>query len=582
MQEAKEETYDMVVVGAGAYCTVHSLKYLPGLVITIPSIGWFGLAAARAYIHTHPLAHIAVLEAAETCGGTWSQARLYPGLKSNNLVGSYEYPDFPMSEDVYGVSEGSHIPGAVLHRYLTDFARKYGVLARTQFHTTVDSVEPCPPGWRLSVTCTTSTATTTRTLYTAKLILATGLTSTPNLPSYAGADSFCRPLFHAKDFCRRASELDAASQVVVVGGAKSAYDVAYALVQRGATVDLVIRPNGHGPVWIAPPYVTPLKRRLDTLLNTRCLTWFSPCPWAAEAGYGAITRLLHGTSFGRRLVDCFWSLLQGNVLQAIRYDSHPELAKLKPWNSVFWIGSGLSILNYDTPLFDLVKEGKIRVHIDNIQHLEPGKLVLASGTVLDADAMVCSTGWRKESSISFTGLDGAGLGIATEPDAADTDILTMFPRLRHQPQLRFQPKQGEPLRYYRFMVPPAMLEARNLAFCGMISTVSTAISATVQAAWVIAFLDGKLDRIAESPQAAAQEIMLHTQWGKWRYPCGYGASLPDLVFEGLSYANMLMKDMGLNVCRKKSWFRDLFEPHTPPDFAGILEEWEGRHAVTKG
>lgn len=526
-----------------------------------------------------------MLEAAESCGGTWSQARLYPGLKSNNLVGSYEYPDFPMSEDVYGVKEGSHIPGAVLHRYLTDFAHKYGVFERTQFHTKVNNVEACHSsadstitGWKLTVTHTESNAS--RTINTAKLILATGLTSTPNFPTYAGADSFGRPLFHAKDFCRRASELNEAKKAVVVGGAKSAYDVAYALVQSGATVDLIIRPNGHGPVWIAPAYVTPLKRRLDTLLNTRCLTWFSPCPWGAEGGYGSITSFLHGTSVGRFLVDCFWKVLQGDVLDAIRYDSHPELAKLKPWSSAFWIGSGLSILNYDTPLFDLVKGGKIRVHIDNIQQLEPGKVILSSGTELETDAMVCSTGWRKESSIKFTGLDGAGLGLnlaaADRQKAnakADGDILAMFPRLKNQPQLRFHAKEGEPLRYYRFMVPSGMIETRNLAFSGMVSTVSTAISATIQAAWICAFLDGKLDRVVETPEEAAREIMLHTQWGKWRYPCGYGASLPDFVFEGLPYANMLMMDMGLNTYRKKSWLKDLIEPHTPPDFAGILEEW---------
>jgi hypothetical protein len=557
------------------------------------------LAAARAYIELHPHERIAVLESAESCGGTWSKARLYPGLKSNNMVGSYEYPDFPMSPSVYGVKEGGHIPGAVLHRYLTDFAAKYGVLERIQFHTKVDNVEALHSsesdtgseditGWRLTVTTTDpdSAETTQRQITTKKLILATGLTSTPNFPQYAGAETFDRPLFHAKDFCRRASEFDKAKKAVVVGGAKSAYDVAYALVQGGATVDLVIRSDGHGPVWIAPRLVTPLKRRIDTLLNTRCLTWFSPCPWGAEGGGGRVTSFLHRTRAGRFLVDCFWKVLQGDVLGAIGYDSHPELAKLKPWNSAFWIGSGLSILNYDTPLFDLVKEGKIRVHIDNIDRLEPGKVVLSSGQVLETDGMVCSTGWKKESSIRFSGLGPAALGLpqaVVEADRlklnakADSDVLTAFPRLKDQPKLRFQPKEADPLRYYRFIVPSTMINSRNLAFAGMVSTVSTAVCATVQAAWITAFLDGRLDRIAQTPEDVTQEIMLHTQWGKWRYPCGYGASLPDFVFEGLPYANMLMRDMGLKTHRKPTWVKELLEPYTPYDFVGMLDEWVDKH-----
>ncbi|KAJ4423606.1 hypothetical protein N0V82_001774 [Gnomoniopsis sp. IMI 355080] len=566
---AAQDNYDMVVVGAG----------------------WYGLAAARAYIETHPHERIAVLEAAESCGGTWSKARLYPGLKSNNMVGSYEYPDFPMTEDVYGVKPGSHIPGATLHRYLTDFAKHYGVLERMQFHSKVDTVEALRSGsseiigWKLSVAGQDDAR---RTMITTKLILATGLTSTPNMPQYSGAETFGKPLFHAKDFCRRASELKGVRKAVVVGGAKSAYDVAYALVQDGTIVDLVIRPNGHGPVWIAPPFVTPLKRRLDTIFNIRALTWFSPCPWGAEDGYGRIRNFLHGTRFGRFLVDSFWKVLQGDVLDAIRYDSHSELAKMKPWNSAFWIGSGLSILNYDTPLFGLVKEGKIRVHIDNIDHIEPGKVVLSSGVILDADGMVCSTGWKKESTIRFVGLDEVGLGLpeaVAEADRiklntkADSDVLTMFPRLKDQPKLAFEPKEAEPLRYYRFIVPSTMVSARNLAYSGMVSTVNTAVCASVQAAWIAAFLDGKLDRVAESPDEIKDEIMLHTQWGKWRFPCGYGASLPDFVFEGLPYTNMLMKDMDLNPYRKKSWVKELTEAYTPHDFAGMWDEWVGKHPV---
>ncbi|KAF3760697.1 hypothetical protein M406DRAFT_63876 [Cryphonectria parasitica EP155] len=575
-----EETYDMIVVGAG----------------------WFGLAAARAYIETHPHERIAVLESAESCGGTWSEARLYPGLKSNNMIGSYEYPDFPMSEDIYGVKQGGHIPGAVLHRYLTDFARKFGVLERTQFHSKVDDVKALRSsssddtsgditGWALTVTSLSNINAQQkqkqRILTTKKLILATGLTSTPNFPQYAGAETFGRPLFHAKDFCRRASELKQAKKAIVVGGAKSAYDVAYALAQDGATVDLVIRPNGHGPVWIAPPFVTPLKRRLDTIFNVRLLTWFSPCPWGGEDGYGRIRNLLHGTRVGRFVVDTFWKVLQGDVLDAIRYDAHPELAKLKPWNSAFWIASGLSILNYDTPIFDLVKEGRIRVHIDNIDHLEPGRAVLASGEVLETDGIVCSTGWKKES-MKISGLDEAGLGLASAVveanrlalnAKADSDVLTMFPRLKDQPQLRFEPKEADPLRNYRFIVPSTMLQSRNLAFSGMISTVNTAVCATVQAVWITAFLDGKLDRIAQTPDEVTQEVMLHTQWGKWRFPCGYGASLPDFVFEGLPYVNMLMKDMGLRIYRKPSYVKELVEPYTPPDFAGLLDEWKRHHPV---
>ncbi|KAJ3543613.1 hypothetical protein NM208_g3487 [Fusarium decemcellulare] len=537
------ESYDAVVVGAG----------------------WFGLAAAKAYRQLNPQARLAVLESAESCGGTWSQKRLYPGLKSNNMVGTYEFPDFPMSEDIYGVKPNSHIPGEVLHRYLTDFSKHFDFHDRIQFNTAVNLVERIgDSGWKLSVTSPKGD----RSIDTEKVILATG------------------PLFHAKDFCNEAHTVKGKKSVVVVGGAKSAYDVAYALVQDGATVDLIIRPNGQGPVWIAPALATPFKKRMDQMLNIRWMSWFAPCPWGYEDGYPRIRKFLHGTPVGRFLVDVFWKQLSNDVISANGYDSHPELQKLKPWNSAFWTGSGLSILNFDTPIFDMVKEGKIRVHIDNIERLEPQKAILTSGKELDTEAIICSTGWKKESTIKFAGLDDAGLGLAVSETkrrdlakAADDQVLSLFPRLKNQPELRFQPKEANPLRYYRFMVPSTMVASRNLAFAGMISTVSTATCAAIQGQWIATFFNGDLDRIAASEKEITDEIMLHTQWGKWRYPCGYGADLPDFVFEGVPYVNMLMKDLGLKTHRKPSRFQELTSPYLPPDFRGLVEEWKETHGT---
>ncbi|KAH6979086.1 hypothetical protein EDB82DRAFT_448692 [Fusarium venenatum] len=545
------ESYDIVVVGAG----------------------WFGLAAAKAIHQILPSASLAILESAESCGGTWSKNRLYPGLKSNNMKGTYEYPDFPMNVETYGVGPNTHIPGAILHRYLTDFARHFDIYDKVQFHTAVDLVERNgDAGWRLTVTSPSGN----RFINTAKLVLATGLTSTPNMPSYKDAELFEAPLFHAKEFCKEAPNLKV-KKAIVVGGAKSAFDVAYALVHDGAEVDLIVRPTGNGPVWIAPPFVTPLKKRLDQLLNIRWMTWFSPCPWGEADGYPGVRELLHGTALGRLIVNGFWKALSGDVISANGYDSHPELQKLKPWHSAYWIGSGLSILNYDTPLFDLVKQGKIRVHIDDIERLEPKRAILSSGKVIETDAIICSTGWKKESTIKFAEDE---LGLPYSPDkkralskAADAQVLSLYPSLKSQPELNVKAKEANPLRYYRFMVPSQMVKTRDLAFSGMISTVSTATCATIQGHWIAAFLAGKIRSIPSSDKVITDEIMLHTQWGKWRFPCGYGADLPDMVFEGLPYCNMLMKDLGLNTHRKGSRYAELTSPYLPADFKGLVEEF---------
>jgi hypothetical protein len=236
----------------------------------------------------------------------------------------------------------------------------------------------------------------------------------------------------------------------------------------------------------------------------------------------------------------------------------------------------------------MIRDGKVRVHIENISHLAPGQIVLENGTNLVADAIICSTGWKKESTIKFSGLDKTGLGLPIDLKEQanlsleyDSKVLSKYPILAKQPMIPSQqPKKNtEPLRYYRFMVPSAMMSKRNFAFAGMISSVSTAVCASTQGLWITTFFDGKLEREATSQEQIIREIMMHTQWGKWRYPCGYGASLPDFVFEGIPYVDMLLKDVGIENMRKGSFLKELVSAYTPEDYNGVLEEYRQKHGI---
>ena len=86
------------------------------------------------------------------------------------MVGTYEYPDFPMSVGTYAVQPYEHIPAATLHRYLTDYAQHFGVFDKIQFDTKVDLIEYEASGtWKLSVTKDEKS----KNVRTEKLIVAT-------------------------------------------------------------------------------------------------------------------------------------------------------------------------------------------------------------------------------------------------------------------------------------------------------------------------------------------------------------------------------------------------------------------------
>lgn len=144
-------------------------------------------------------------------------------LKSNNVIGRYEYSDFPM--DTSGLKPDQHIPGVVIHNYLTNYAKHFGVYDNIRFNTKVDSAEHNDEGgWVLTVSQKGSQISQVRT---AKLIVATGLTSQPFVPSIPGSETFGSPIFHSKEFRAHAASLETTKTVCVLGGTKSAWDVVY-------------------------------------------------------------------------------------------------------------------------------------------------------------------------------------------------------------------------------------------------------------------------------------------------------------------------------------------------------------------
>lgn len=580
---SETQKLDIVVIGAGLQTIL--LLFCPRLT-TILLSGWHGLVAAKTYLDVNPTANLALIESESTVGGVWAKSRLYPGLKTNNLLGAYEYPDFPIDKEKYGVTEGRPLPADVVHRYLTDYSKEFGIYERIHFDSKVESAEHQEAGgWLLTISGRIDGQTQ---LFTSKLIVATGLTSDPFLPIIKGSESFNAALFHSKDFKDQASTVDTMTKVCVLGGTKSAWDVVYAYASRGVQVDWIIRESGHGPTWMSPPYVTPLKKWLEKLTQTRLLTWFSPCIWADPDRLSYIRSLFHGTWLGRKVVDTFWGILAGDVISLNQYDSHPETAKLKPWTSPFFIASGLSILNYDTNFFDLIKEGKARVHIADITNLDDKSVNLSNGEKLETDALICCTGWKHSPPIKFLP-KGIDLGLPhrrslSEPSAliakADQEILNKFPRLKDQPKPnpKYQPMQDvqktpeheqEGYRLYRFMIPPAFMKSRDIAFAGSLLTIATSANAQIQALWIAAFFANEIHIDSD----VNYTTILHSRFGKWRAPGGFGHLFPDMVFDAVSHHDMLLKDLGLRCYRKTGFVAEILDGYGPADYKGLTGEW---------
>lgn len=131
------------------------------------------------------------------------------------MLGTYEYSDFPMDEGTFGVKPGQHIPAAVVHDYLTKYAQHFDFFGNIRFKTKVQSAQPGESGgWLLKVTREEQASN----VLTKRLIVATGLTTEPYMPTISGSGAFGGLIFHTSEFQSHEETLSTSKDVTVLGG----------------------------------------------------------------------------------------------------------------------------------------------------------------------------------------------------------------------------------------------------------------------------------------------------------------------------------------------------------------------------
>ncbi|KAL4756409.1 uncharacterized protein BDW70DRAFT_166139 [Aspergillus foveolatus] len=509
--------------------------------LAIIGAGWHGLAAAKTALALNPDMSLLVLDSATSIGGVWAEERLYAGLRTNNLLGSYEYSDFPMSDNVMPglVEAGQHIPGRAVHEYLKAFADRFRIRDKIWLNCKVESMEYTKGDaerkeWIVRYTTATGTGhAKDGCIRTRKLILATGLTSQPRIPIFAGQDSFGAPLFHVKELA----------------------------LHQGTLLSKANDKTGDQKI-----------------------------------GTGEEEEDYEGT--GRIIVRLFWASLEWDILRVNRYSDNVETAKLRPWIKPIWAGTAVGILNFPHNFFSLIRRGLVKVHIADLERLERHTVVLSNGDRLHTRAVILCTGWKASPGIRFLpdGIEQE-LGFPWTPDSLDPelvkqtrkDIYTRLPMLRTFPEARdYHGKhaQGQdanetvlhPFRLARFIVPPVLWDDHSIAFLGTVTTFNTPLVTEVQALWALVYLNhgSQLHYNHHDKESLVRKTALHTEFCALRSPADHGARNADFVFEVLPYLDMLLQDLGLRTARKGSWWKNLFLPHQPRDYAGLVEEWKGQ------
>ena len=137
-----------------------------------------------------------------------------------------------------------------------------------------------------------------------KVIVASGLTSTPNTPGLPRVERFETPVIHQESF-GQSSVLSSVKfqNVTVIGGGKSAADMVYASVKAGKSVSWIVRASGTGPAFFVSPKGKGPYKNAFQIGSTRIVSTLSPSILNPDTWW---TRFVHQTNSGQKIVNAIW------------------------------------------------------------------------------------------------------------------------------------------------------------------------------------------------------------------------------------------------------------------------------------
>ena len=230
---------------------------------------------------------------------------------------------------------------------------------------------------------TVERAGTTHTLHPTQLVIATGMSGIPNIPHYAGADSFTGEQHHSSK--HPGGDAWRGKRAVVVGSNNSAHDIAADLFEHGAAVTMVQRSSTH----IA---------RSESLMTFATGVLYSE--QAVASGITTEKADLLFASIPYRIMAAFQKPAADQIREADAafYERLERAGFLLDFGDD---GSGL-FMKYlrrgsgyyiDVGACELVADGSIKLAHGDVAEIRERSVVLGDGTELPADLIVYATGY---------------------------------------------------------------------------------------------------------------------------------------------------------------------------------------------
>jgi dimethylaniline monooxygenase (N-oxide forming) len=473
--------------------------------VCVVGAGVSGLAAAKAFsARGH---RVSINEKSVDLGGVWEPARCYPDVQTQSPKDLYRYTDKPMPASYPEWPKGPQV-----HAYLADYAKSHGLDRMLRLNTAVIAMDrrtDRKPGWMLDVKQPDGS---TRLEDFDFVAICTGQFNEPQRLNLPGEDAFKAQggqILHSSTYNDAA--LARGKGLVVLGGSKSATDIAVNAVKSGArAVTIVYRE----PVWRIPYFIGGLVN-FKRILYIRAQEQMFP-GW----GIGRLSRLAH--AIAKPLVWANWRGLE-NLLKA-----QLKLAKcgMVPEGRIEdGVNCAVPIATPD--FFPMVADGRIKAIRGTFDHYDGNSIVMSGGERVQTDVAVLAIGYK--------------LGV---------------PFLAEAHRKKLVDPDGQ-YRLYRLIANP---DLPDLGFVGFNSSFCTVLSAELAANWLVRYADGQLAQ-QPSEREMRENIAMMLHFKRVERPAAG-------VYGGLCVApyhyrhfDELLADIGTKHRRRNP----LAERFTPPD-----------------
>jgi cation diffusion facilitator CzcD-associated flavoprotein CzcO len=471
--------------------------------VAIIGAGVSGIAAARA-LRAVGL-QVVLYEASDDIGGVWSTDRRYPGISLQSDKQTYSFSNAPMPP---------HYPkyptGAQVRRYLADYARDEGLVPSIRTSTRVREAEIDDDGlWHLVL----DTPAGPETARADWLVVANGLSSSPQVPAMPGLDEFKASGGVVLTPSQVGDgEVLAGRRVVVLGYGKSAADLAVAASGIARSTDLVVR----SIAWKLPKRIGPL--RYQHLLVTRGGEFLLWAPYRTTAG--RLVRIATAVPRGlvRRMLE-----------RSVRRSQHLDRRRLRPHVPL----TTLSHLVTDG-FFEAIDERLITVSaetvITGLGASEQGPVVrLGDGTTITSDVLIAATGYDQDLQFFGPRAKEALIGDAAE------------------------------LVLQRHTLP---MHLERIAFVGWAESFRSPLGAEIQSLWVAAHIRGLTSPVRRRQPLERRYRLTHE---------GAHRRGVRLTSSGSGFLDLdeWIEEAGLTVPMRLR-FKEIFRPIDPSDYEHLL------------